>query len=249
VLEIHQLRHSYGNAEILRGIDLYIGKGDIVAVAGPSGTGKTTLLRCINYLARPHEGTVELSGRRVDFRHIHKDDIAYLRQSTAMVFQNYNLFKNKTVVENVTEGLIVARKMEKSAAMARALQELKKVGMMDKLDAYPAELSGGQQQRVGIARALVLDPRIILFDEPTSALDPEMVSDVLNVIKTVAKEGITMIIVTHELMFAREISTKIIFMENGVIVEEGSPHDIFLNPQKERTKKFFSGLITDDYTI
>jgi L-cystine transport system ATP-binding protein len=249
VLKISDLRHSYGNNKILRGIDLAVGKGDIVAIAGPSGTGKTTLLRCINYLASPHEGALELAGRMVDFKRPHKDDINYLRKNTAMVFQNYNLFKNKTALENVTEGLTAARKMEKNAARERALKELNKVDMLDKLDSYPAQLSGGQQQRVGIARALALDPKIILFDEPTSALDPEMVNDVLALIKAVAKEGITMIIVTHELLFAREISTKIVFMENGVIVEEGSPRDIFLKPQKERTKKFFSGLIPEDYAI
>jgi len=249
MLAIRNLRHNYGNNKILQGIDLSIEKGEIVAVTGPSGTGKTTLLRCINYLSHPCDGTLTLAGREVSFRRLHKDDIHYLRLNTAMVFQNYNLFKNKTVLENVTEGLIAARRMEKTKAKERAFTELTRMGMMDKLDSYPEQLSGGQQQRVGIARALALDPKIILFDEPTSALDPEMTADVLRAIKAVALTGITMIIVTHEMMFAREISTKIVFMEGGVVVEEGNPQKMFTNPKQDRTRQFFTNLITYDYVI
>ena len=249
MLTINNLRHSYGSNKILQGIGLSVEKRDIVAITGPSGTGKTTLLRCINYLSHPHEGTLTLAGREVNFRHLHKDDIHYLRLNTAMVFQNYNLFKNKTVLENVTEGLIVARRIDKAKAKERAMTELTRMDMMDKLGSYPEQLSGGQQQRVGIARALALDPKIILFDEPTSALDPEMTADVLRAIKAVAATGITMIIVTHEMMFAREISTKIVFMEGGVVVEEGVPGEMFTNPKQERTKRFYASLITNDYVI
>jgi len=249
MLTIRNLRHSYGTNKILQGINLSVEMGNIVAITGPSGTGKTTLLRCINYLSHPYEGDLTLAGREVNFKHLHKDDIHYLRLNTAMVFQNYNLFKNKTVLENVTEGLIYARHIKKNEAKERAMMELTRMDMADKIDSYPEQLSGGQQQRVGIARALALDPKIILFDEPTSALDPEMAADVLRAIKTVAKTGITMIIVTHEMMFAREISTEIVFMEGGVVVEQGSPYEMFTNPKHERTKQFFSGFNMNNFEI
>lgn len=215
-----------------------IEKGKVVTILGPSGSGKSTLLRCINFLEKPDEGVVQIGDVRVVAEKANKKDIMALRKQSAMVFQHYNLFAHKTVLENVMEGLIVAKKMKKAEARQRSEQVLERVGLSDKLNYFPSQLSGGQQQRVGIARALALNPEVILFDEPTSALDPELVGEVLAVIKDIAKEGITMLIVTHEMQFAREVSDQVLFMDGGVIVEKGSPMEIFTNPREERTRKF-----------
>ncbi len=223
---------------MLRGIDLTVSKGDVVVILGPSGSGKTTLLRCINFLEKPNDGEVRIGDYRVQCKHPSKTDILTLRRKTAMVFQHYNLFKHKTVLENVMEGLVVVQKLPKEEARSKSVLMLEKVGLSHKVDAYPVELSGGQQQRVGIARALALNPEVILFDEPTSALDPELVGEVLAVIRRIAREGVTMIVVTHEMSFARDVSNHVVFMDEGRIVEEGNPDDIFARPKEERTKQF-----------
>jgi L-cystine transport system ATP-binding protein len=241
VLEVEHIYKSFGKLEVLKDISLKINQGDVVAILGPSGTGKTTLLRSINFLTNADDGKITIDGYSVDVKHHRKKNVLELRRKTAMVFQHYNLFHHKTVLENVMEGLVVAKKLPKKEARERALHELDKVGLNDKVDAYPCALSGGQQQRVGIARALALDPKVLLFDEPTSALDPEKVGEVLAVIRKVAQEGITMLIVTHEISFARNVANRIIFMDGGEIVEDGSPKDIFLNPKEERTKQFLKG--------
>lgn len=238
MLELKNIHKSFGRNEILKGVDLIIEKGDVVALIGSSGTGKTTLLRCINYLEKPNIGQVSIGGFTVDCSHPLKKDILTLRRKTAMVFQHYNLFKNKTVLQNVMEGLLMVQKLDKEEARRIAMEELIKVGLADKIDSYPSQLSGGQQQRVGIARALALKPDVLLFDEPTSALDPELVGEVLYVIKKVAGTGITMIIVTHEMSFARNVATKVVFMDDGRIVEQGAPEDLFRNPKEPRTKQF-----------
>ncbi|HWI50180.1 MAG TPA: amino acid ABC transporter ATP-binding protein [Rummeliibacillus sp.] len=248
MLEIKDIHKSFGNHEILKGVDISIAKGDVVVILGPSGSGKTTLLRCINFLERADKGHASISGIEVDLHHAKKREIHDVRQKVAFVFQSYNLFNNKTVLENVTEGLIVGRKMPKSDAVEIAKRALSKVGLSDKYDAYPSALSGGQQQRVGIARAVALSPDIILFDEPTSALDPELVGEVLTVMKNIANEGTTMLVVTHEMSFARDVANRVIFMDGGVIVEEGIPHDIFVTPKEERTKQFLKRVLPEDYT-
>ncbi|EMT53379.1 amino acid ABC transporter ATP-binding protein [Brevibacillus borstelensis AK1] len=238
MIQLQNIRKSYGSHEVLKGIDLTVNKGDVVVILGPSGSGKTTLLRCVNFLERPSDGQVTISGFTVDCKQPGKQNILKLRRKTAMVFQHYNLFKHKTALENVMEGLVVAQKLPKEEAKQKSLDVLEKVGLSDKIHHYPSQLSGGQQQRVGIARALALSPEVILFDEPTSALDPELVGEVLAVIKKIAREGVTMIVVTHEMGFAREVANHIVFMDGGVIVEEGPPDEIFSNPKEERTKQF-----------
>jgi len=238
MIELKNIHKSFGRQEVLKGIHLTVRKGDVVVILGPSGSGKTTLLRCINFLERPNDGEVAIGNFRVQCKHPSKADILTLRRKTAMVFQHYNLFKHKTVLENVMEGLVVVQKLPKDAAREKSLQMLEKVGLSHKVDAYPVELSGGQQQRVGIARALALEPEVILFDEPTSALDPELVGEVLGVIRKIAREGVTMIVVTHEMGFARDVSNHVVFMDDGKIVEEGKPDDIFARPREERTKQF-----------
>lgn len=238
MVTIEHLHKSFGSNQVLKDINLTIDKGDIVAVLGPSGTGKTTLLRSINFLNDADEGDITVDGLTVNVKHHSKKEVLVLRRKTAMVFQHFNLFHNKTVLENVMEGLLIAQKVPKEEARQRALAEIEKVGLSDKLDAYPASLSGGQQQRVGIARALALNPKVILFDEPTSALDPEKVGEVLAVIKKVAEEGITMIIVTHEMSFAESVANRIIFMDEGRVIEDASPKEFFTNPKEERTKQF-----------
>ena len=243
MLRLTGIEKQFKNNKVLRGIDLEVKKGEVVTVIGPSGSGKTTLLRCINFLEKPDEGTIEIGeDLSIKAKKPLKRDILQLRKRTAMVFQNYNLFQNKTVLENITEGLIVAQKSNKKDAINVAENLLKKVGLTEKRNAYPSSLSGGQQQRVGIARALALNPDVILFDEPTSALDPEMVGEVLNLMKTIAGEGITMIVVTHEIDFAREVSNYVVFMDEGLIVEEGTPEEVIVHPKKERTKQFLRRL-------
>ncbi|MDQ0215113.1 L-cystine transport system ATP-binding protein [Oikeobacillus pervagus] len=249
MLNIQNVHKSFGENKILKGVDLFIDKGDVVVILGPSGSGKTTLLRCINFLERADKGSANFGEISVDLHSASKKEIHQIRQKTAFVFQNYNLFNNKTALENVTEGLIIGRQMTKKEATKIGTAALDRVGLSTKYDAYPSELSGGQQQRVGIARAIALTPDIILFDEPTSALDPELVGEVLAVMKDIAKDGTTMLVVTHETSFARDVANKVIFMDGGTIVEEGTAHDIFTTPKEERTKKFLKRVIPEDYTF
>ena len=225
---------------VLRGVDLTVEKGDVVAILGPSGSGKTTLLRCLNFLETADAGQLVFDGESFDLAHASRADIARLRKKTAFVFQNYNLFRNKTALQNVTEGLIVARKLPKEQAEEIGMKMLAKVGLADRADYYPRQLSGGQQQRVAIARALAADPEIIYFDEPTSALDPELTGEVLRVLRDLADQKTTMIIVTHEMSFARDVADRILFMDGGVVVEEGPAHQVIEHPHEERTKQFLS---------
>jgi L-cystine transport system ATP-binding protein len=249
VIQLRQIEKSFGDNRVLDGVNLSITKGEIVALIGPSGTGKTTLLRCINFLELADAGTVSVEDITIDCQHASRKSILAARRKTAMVFQSYNLFRNKTVLQNVTEGLIIVKRISSSEANRRAMEELDRVGMADKASSYPSQISGGQQQRVAIARAMALDPSIILFDEPTSALDPQLSSEVLDTIKQVATTGVTMLIVTHEISFARDISHRIVFMEGGNIVEEGTPHELFSNPQHERTKAFIGVVAPPDFQI
>ncbi|SEG04994.1 cystine transport system ATP-binding protein [Butyrivibrio sp. Su6] len=238
LLEVKNLKKSFDKTEVLKGIDLKVNKGDVVSILGPSGSGKTTLLRCINFLEKPDGGKLSFDGKDYDLSGISKSDIAAIRKKTGFVFQGYNLFANKNVLENVTLGLTSARKIPKNEADEKALEVLKKVGMDGYTDYYPSQLSGGQQQRVAIARALATDPSIIYFDEPTSALDPELTSEVLEVMRELADEGMTMIVVTHEMGFAKEVSSHVVFMADGNVVEEGSSADFFDNPKEVRTREF-----------
>ena len=225
---------------VLRGVDLTVEKGDVVAILGPSGSGKTTLLRCLNFLETADAGQLVFDGESFDLAHASRTDIARLRKKTAFVFQNYNLFRNKTALQNVTEGLIVARKLPKEQADEIGMKMLAKVGLADRADYYPRQLSGGQQQRVAIARALALHPDILCFDEPTSALDPELTGEVLRVLRELADRKTTMIIVTHEMHFARDVADRILFMDGGVVVEEGPARQLIDHPQEERTKQFLA---------
>lgn len=243
LLEAKNVHKSFGETGVLRGVDLSVEKGEVIAILGPSGSGKTTLLRCINFLEKADEGELIFDGEHFDLKNADKKDISRIRKKTAFVFQNYNLFLNKTVLQNVTEGLIVARKMEKEKAKKIAVAALEKVGMANRLDAYPSELSGGQQQRVAIARALATDPEIIYFDEPTSALDPELIGEVLSVMRQLAADGMTMIVVTHEMNFARNVSSKIVFMDDGYVVETADPKTFFEDPKEERARAFVSSII------
>lgn len=238
MVELKNIQKSFGGNHILKGVNMSIGKGEVVVILGPSGSGKTTLLRTINFLDAADEGNISVSGFEVDAKKHSKSQVIELRRKTAMVFQNYNLFANKTILENVMEGLVTVKKFKKSDAEAMSREILKKVGLEERCDFYPAQLSGGQQQRAGIARALILDPDVILFDEPTSALDPELVGEVLNTIKAVAQTGITMIVVTHEIAFAREVASRVVFMEGGVVVEEGKPEEILVAPKHPSTQRF-----------
>ena len=238
MLEVKDMRKRFGDLEVLKGVSLSVNKGDVVAILGPSGSGKTTLLRCINFLETADGGELVLDGERFVPGKASRKDIGRYRRKTAFVFQNYNLFRNKTALQNVTEGLIVARGMPKSEAEAIGRRMLAKVGLSDRADHYPSQLSGGQQQRVAIARALATDPEIILFDEPTSALDPELIGEVLAVMRRLAEEGMTMLVVTHEIGFARSVSNKVVFMEDGQIVEAGDAKAFFANPREERSRTF-----------
>ena len=242
MLEVRNVRKSFGGLEVLKGVNLEVHQKDVVAILGPSGSGKTTLLRCMNFLERADKGELIFDGESFQMEHISKKDIVRLRRKTAFVFQDYNLFRNKTALQNVTEGLIVARKMPKEEAVKIGMQALEKVGLSDRVNHYPIQLSGGQQQRVAIARAIATNPEIIYFDEPTSALDPELTQEVLAVMRQLAADGMTMLVVTHEIGFARNVSNKVVFMENGTVVEEGEARAFFENPKEERTRMFLRTL-------
>ena len=243
MLKIENLRKSFGPLEVLRGVSLTVEQGDVVAILGPSGSGKTTLLRCINFLETASGGTMTFDGESFQLDHMSKKDIARLRKKTAFVFQDYNLFRNKTALQNVTEGLTVARKLPREYATAIAKKALQKVGMADREDHYPHQLSGGQQQRAAIARAIAAEPEIIFFDEPTSALDPELTGEVLSVMRQLADEGMTMLVVTHEMGFAREVGTRVLFMDGGHILEQDEPHAFFAHPKEPRTIEFLSKVL------
>jgi len=251
MITFKNIHKAFGANEVLKGISCTIPTGSVTVILGPSGSGKTTLLRSLNFLEKADRGEITLDDIHIDVEHVTKADIHQIRQHTAMVFQMYNLFKNKTALENVMEGLTVVKKLPKAEAKEKALYFLAKVGLELKADAYPHQLSGGQQQRIGIARALALNPDVILFDEPTSALDPELVGEVLEVMKKIAQEfNCTMVVVTHEISFAREVADHIIFMDGGVIVEEGAPEKLLFNPENERTKQFLSRYVSfTEYNI
>lgn len=237
-VEIRGLTKQFGHQVVLDGIDLDINQGDVVAIIGPSGTGKSTLLRTLNLLEKPEKGHVTIEGETYDLTtKVSKQKLA-LRKSTEMVFQQFNLFKHKTALENVMEGLIVVKKMNKEKAREIALRQLEKVGMSDRLNHFPKHLSGGQQQRVAIARALAMEPKVLLMDEPTSALDPELVSEVLVTVKQIAQEGNTILLVTHEMNFVKKVANRVIFLENGKVVADGTPKDIFEHPSNDRLKEF-----------
>jgi putative amino-acid transport system ATP-binding protein len=250
MITVDNLVKKFGDNTVLKGIDLQVNEGEVVAIIGPSGSGKSTLLRSLNLLESPEAGTIEINGVKVTAPNISKDEAYQLRQQTAMVFQHYNLFKNKTALENVTLSLISNNVMSKAEAEKVGLRLLSEVGLSKQKDQYPITLSGGQQQRVSIARALAVNPKAILLDEPTSALDPELVNEVLETIETLAKGQTTLVIVTHEMSFAHKVADKVIFMDNGVVVEAGKPDDIFSNPKEARTKLFLKEYLhTDDYVI
>ena len=245
MLEVRNIRKAFGNQEVLSGISFSIEKGDVAVILGPSGSGKTTLLRCLEFFEQADSGEVLFDDIDVDLRTVTKEQIKAIRKKTAFVFQNYNLFNNKTALENVLEGLVIGRKIPKKEAETIAKKALDKVGLSDKYDYYPGQLSGGQQQRVGIARAIALSPEIIFFDEPTSALDPELIGEVLTVMRKIAQEGTTMLVVTHEMSFAQDVANKIIFMDGGNIVEEGTPRQIFTEPKEERTRQFLKRMLPE----
>ena len=246
MIAVKNIKKSFGSHQVLKGIDLSLEKGDVVVILGPSGSGKTTILRCINFLERADEGQLTIGDMEVDLKRASSREILKLRKRTGFVFQNYALFANKTALQNVMIGLTVARKMPKAQAEQIAKAALDRVGLSERYDYYPSQLSGGQQQRVGIARAVALNPDVILFDEPTSALDPELIGEVLNVMKQLAREGVTMIVVTHEMSFARDVASNVIFMDGGVIVEQGKPEEIFDNPKEERTRQFLKRILLED---
>lgn len=244
MMEITGVAKTFGATKVLEGIDLTVEKGDVVAILGPSGSGMTTFLRCLNFLEKADDGTLVFDGETFRLGHMKRGEIAKLRKKTAFVFQNYNLFANKTALDNVTIGLTSARKMPKEQARKIGLSMLEKVGLSDRADHYPIQLSGGQQQRVAIARALATNPEIIYFDEPTSALDPELIGEVLAVMKQLANEGMTMLVVTHEMNFARNVSNKIVFMDQGKVLETGNPREFFEHPRKERTREFLRNILS-----
>ena len=243
MIEVKGIRKKFGDLEVLKGLDLTVNKGDVIAILGPSGSGKTTLLRCMNFLERADEGTMYFDSDVVDMHKADKKTIHNIRNKTAFVFQSFNLFTNKTALENVTIGLTVARKMDKHKAEEIGKKLLDKVGLSDKYNSYPSQLSGGQQQRVAIARALAADPEIIYFDEPTSALDPELIGEVLKVIKELADDGMTMLVVTHEMNFAKNVSNRVIFMEEGKIVSSSGTKEFFEEQKNERVRNFIKNIL------
>lgn len=238
LLLISHVKKSFGTLEVLKDISIDVYKGDVVSILGPSGSGKTTLLRCVNFLERADYGSISLDDKTIDLKTATKEQASEIQRKTGFVFQNYNLFRNKTALENITLGLTSGRGMSRADAVKKGMMLLRKIGLEDRANSYPSELSGGQQQRVAIARALATDPEIIYFDEPTSALDPELTDEVLEVMRQLAQEGMTMVVVTHEMNFARNVSNRVIFMDHGLIVEQGSPEQIFEHPQNERTRAF-----------
>lgn len=243
IVRVEDLHKSYGQTEVLKGISLEVDESEVLVLIGPSGTGKSTLLRCVNLLTRPDRGRIWLQDEEITAPHV---DVNAVRRQVGMVFQDFNLFNHLTALKNITIGLTTVLKMNPKAAEEKAMWELERVGLTDKADLYPAQLSGGQKQRVAIARALAMDPVVMLFDEPTSALDPELIGEVLEVMQKLAEEGMTMLVVTHEMGFAREVANRIIFMEHGVIVEEGPPQQLFYQPRFQRTRAFL-GKITELY--
>ena len=243
MIEIKNLSKTYDDLTILKHIDLNIEKGEVIVIIGPSGTGKSPFLRCLNFLETPTTGSISIHGLHIDSQNASKNDVLQLRKLTSMVFQNYNLFANKTALGNIMEPLLIAQKKSKKEATAIAESMLELVGLSDKRDFYPSQLSGGQQQRIGIARAMATSPDVILFDEPTSSLDPELVSEVLDVIKSLKEKHTTMLITTHEMEFARNIADRIIFMSDGIILEQGTPEEIFTAPKHDRTKAFLKKFI------
>jgi L-cystine transport system ATP-binding protein len=241
MISIKRLKKRFDDLEVLKGMDVEVKKGEVIVLIGPSGSGKTTFLRCLNALETPNEGTVSIGEMTVDFSEkVSTAELLKFRRRTGMVFQTYNLFPHMTALENVMEGPVVVQGKKKTDVRKNALRLLEKVGLGDKINYYPFQLSGGQQQRVGIARALAIEPQVMLFDEPTSALDPELVGEVLKVMKDLAEEGMTMVVVTHEMRFAKEAADKVIFMDGGYILEEGTPREVFENPKHDRTRQFLN---------
>ncbi len=240
MIEVKGLQKSFGDLEVLKNIDQHIEQGEKVVIIGPSGSGKSTFLRCLNLLEMPTGGDIYIDGERITDKNI---NINHVREKMGMVFQQFNLFPHLSVLENITLAPMKVKKMDKAAAEKKAYELLKKVGLADKADSYPGQLSGGQQQRIAIARALAMEPEIMLFDEPTSALDPEMVGEVLEVMKDLAKAGMTMVVVTHEMGFAREVGSRVLFMDGGYVLEDGTPEQVFTAPKSERTKEFLGKIL------
>ncbi|MBR0277189.1 MAG: amino acid ABC transporter ATP-binding protein [Clostridia bacterium] len=240
MIKVKNLHKYFGDLEVLKGIDEHISKGEVVCIIGPSGSGKSTFLRCLNLLEAPTKGNIYIDGEDITDK---KNNVNKIRQKMGMVFQQFNLFPHLTIMENITIAPTLVGKVNKAEAIKKGEELLNRVGLIDKKNAYPSQLSGGQKQRVAIARALAMNPEIMLFDEPTSALDPEMVGEVLDVMKSLAKEGMTMVCVTHEMGFAREVASKVLFIDEGVIMEQGTPEEIFGNPKNERTKNFLSKVL------
>lgn len=252
MIEVKNISKKFNNNVVLNGIDLNINKGDVVAIIGPSGTGKSTFLRCLNRLEKPESGSISIGDLSVDLARSDKKSLVELRKKTSMVFRGFNLFSKKTALENVMEGLIIVKKMDKKKAEEIAREQLKNVGLLEWANHYPAHLSGGQQQRVAIARALAMEPELLLLDEPTSALDPELVGEVLDTIKKAANEGYTMLLVSHEMNFVKNVATRVIFLENGKIIEDGPPKEVFNHPKSDRVREFFAKInrmVEPEYSI